>query len=86
MEEEELYVGRVVRYDDTEIIAEVISRSLLKYNKTELRQLTKQEKLKLLPYVIRKTGASTKRLARILRLTIEEIDSVLGTDSTLPNQ
>ncbi len=86
VEEEELYVGKTVRYDDTELIAEVISRSLLKYNKTELRLLTKQEKLMLIPYVIKKTGASTKRLARILRLTAEEIDSVLGTTSTVTNQ
>lgn len=78
--EEELYVDHTVKYDDTELIAEVMALSVRRFNKTEFRQLTKDEKFKLIPAIVKKTGVTPKRLARILRVSPAEIISLLGYD------
>lgn len=78
--EEEIYAGHRVRYDDTELIAEVMALSVKKFGKTEFRMLTKNEKYSIIPAIIRKTQVQPRRLARILRISPEEITRLLGCD------
>ena len=78
--EEEIYADHRVKYDDTELIAEVMALSVKKFGKTEFRMLTKREKYSIIPAIIRKTGAQPRRLARILRISPEEISHLLGCD------
>lgn len=80
--EEELYVDHCVKYDDTELIAEVMALSVRKFNKTEFRQLRKAEKYALIPTIVRKTGVTPKRLARILRVSPDEVFALLGSDGS----
>lgn len=77
-EEEQKYVDHNVRYDDTELIAEIIAVSGKRFGKTEFRQLTKEEKYSIIPALVRKTGATNKRIARLMRVSVEEIDRLLG--------
>lgn len=76
--EESKYVEHVINYDDTELIAEVITRARDKYRKDSLRLLTKQEKFSIARYVMKKTGAGSRRLARILRLKPAELSAIIG--------
>ena len=76
--EEQLYVNHLARYSDTDILAEIISLSTKKYGKSEFRTLTKSEKLSIVPLLIRKTSATPKRLARLMRLQPAEITAILG--------
>lgn len=76
--EEELYADHCAKYDDTELIAEVMSLSVKKFGKTEFRMLTKNEKYSIIPAIIRKTRVQPRRLARILRVRPEEISRLLG--------
>lgn len=78
--EEELYADHCAKYDDTELIAEVMALSVRKFGKTEFRMLTKNEKYSIIPAIIRKTRVQPRRLARILRVRPEEISRLLGCD------
>ena len=78
--EEEIYADHCAKYDDTELIAEVMSLSVKKFGKTEFRTLTKNEKYSIIPAIIRKTRVQPRRLARILRVQPEEISRLLGRD------
>lgn len=78
--EEELYADHRAKYDDTELIAEVMALSVRKFGKTEFRMLTKNEKYSIIPAIIRKTQVQPRRLARILRISPEEISRLLGLE------
>lgn len=77
-EQEDIYVDHSAKYDDTELMAEIITLSIRKYGKPVFHQLTKTEKHALVPTLIRKTGATPKRIARLLRIPVEEVFSLLG--------
>lgn len=78
--EEELYADHRAKYDDTELIAEVMALSVRRFGKTEFRMLTKNEKYSIIPAIIRKTQVQPRRLARILRISPEEISRLLGRE------
>lgn len=79
LEEEEKYVGRNIRYSDTELFAEAMDLSEKIFGKN-LNNLTHAEKKSLLVPLARKTKVGPKRLARILRLNQAEISSLFGID------
>jgi len=76
--EEETYVKSSFKYSDTEVIAEALTIAKNKFGKNSIQMLTKEEKHKLLPTLRKKTYASPKKLARILRLEITEVNQMLG--------
>ncbi len=76
--EEEKYIGNSFAYSYTEIIAEVISCAQKFFGKTSIALLTKEEKRKVIVTVRKKTRATPKVLARILRLDIREVYYALG--------
>lgn len=76
--EEERYVHRTVKFNDNELFAEALSLTEKLFHKTDLRVLTKSDKKKVLLILMKKTGASPKRISRVLRLDPKEVDSLLG--------
>lgn len=71
--EEERYVTGNFHYSDTELMAECLNSARNLYEKDSLQLLTKPEKIKVIRLVQRKTKASDKQLARLLRLSRAEI-------------
>lgn len=76
--EEGKYVCHTVRYDDTELFAELVEMASRRYRKTDIRQLTKKEKISLAIPLQKKTGVTLKRIARILRLNPIEVAAMTG--------
>ena len=79
VDEEQKYTSHICRYNDMELYAEISGMAVKRYGKENFLLLTKSEKLSLIPAIERKTHATVKRLARMLRLTPQEIGALLGT-------
>lgn len=78
VDEELIYAPRVCHYNDIELFGEIAQISQKRYGKMAFHTLTKSEKLSLIPAIGRKTGVTPKRLARVLRLDIREVECILG--------
>ena len=74
--EEERYVGRIVRYNDNELFAEAMDFAEKRYGKKQLADLRREEKLKMILPLRKKTGASAKRIGRILRISPEQLSII----------
>lgn len=79
IEEEMKYAPQTCRFNDMELIAEALELAQKRYGKIRLQFLTHEQKLSMIPTICRKTRASGKRMARILRLPPEEVETLLGT-------
>lgn len=66
--EELEYVRQTVRFDDNELYAEAAALSARMFRETTPALLTRENKLKLMTRLLKKTGVSPGRCARILRL------------------
>lgn len=71
--EEERYVGHTVRYNDNELFAEAMDLAGKRYGKSQLSELRREEKLKMVLPLKKRTGANVKRIGRILRLPLDQI-------------
>lgn len=78
VEQESIYVYHQVKFDDNELYAEAVGISKLKFGKTTLTLLTKAEKISMLKVLRKKTGASPRRLARVLRLEPKFVLALFG--------
>lgn len=76
--EEAKYVIRRNKYSDTEVMAECFELSKAILKKESIQWLTRDEKYRLVPHIRKRTGASPKQIARILRLKSEEVSTLLG--------
>lgn len=76
--EEAAYVAHSHSYSDTEVIAECLNISRKLFAKETLHLLTKDEKHRLLINLRKKMRVTPRRIARILRLRLEEVESILG--------
>lgn len=77
-EEETRYVNPVVRYNDNEVYAESVELARTKFGKASPKELTKSQKLVILKKLQAVTGASNKRLARVLKLDVREVNAIVG--------
>ena len=75
--EESKYVPHVLRFSDSELYAELKALSSAMFN-VDTPLLTKQQKIKLLPIIYKRTKVTYRRLARVLRLPSKEVASILG--------
>lgn len=75
--EESKYVSHVVKFSDNELFAEAKALSSSMFN-ADIYLLTKQQKMKLLQILYKKTRVTHSRLARILRLSAKEVADYLG--------
>ena len=80
VKEEEKYVTRRIKYDDNELLAEAIDMTSKRFNVTELLRMTKEQKFHILVPLLKKTKASPKRIARVLRMNPGEVYKVIGID------
>lgn len=78
VEQESIYVCRRVKYDDNELYAEAAAISKSRFGKTDLALMTKAEKILMLKSLRMKTGASPRRLARVLRLDPKFVMALFG--------
>lgn len=78
IKEEERYVRAVLNYSDTEILAEILSYASKHFKKNSIQDLTKDEKLKILMPILKKTRANAKRISRLLRLEVTQTASLLN--------
>lgn len=78
VEQESIYVSHEVKYDDNELYAEAAAISKMRFGKTSLTLLTKAEKISMLRSLRKKTGASPRRLARVLRLDPKFVLALFG--------
>lgn len=77
IKEERLYMMNIVRYNDNELFAEVVLFVRKKYGTGDIQSLTHDQKLSLLLPIWRKTKVSPTRIARVLRLSTEEVGMFL---------
>lgn len=78
VEQESIYVCHKVKYDDNELYAEAAAISKSRFGKTSLTLLTKAEKISMLKSLRKKTGATPRRLARVLRLDPKFVLALFG--------
>lgn len=78
LKEESLYVSHVISYNDNELLSEAQHLSSKYFGTEVISSLKKMEKVRLAQYVMKKTRVSAKRVARVLRLDREELESLLG--------
>lgn len=76
--EEEKFIPHNYSFSETEVIAEFLNGARKLYGKESLHLLTKPEKYRLLIAVRKKMKVTPRRIARILRLKVEEVEAVLG--------
>lgn len=76
--EEAKYVAHSHSYSDTEVIAECLNIARRLFDKETLHMLTKEEKHRLLVTLRKKIRVTPRRIARILRLKLEEVESIIG--------
>lgn len=75
--EEEKYVERTVHHTDNELFAEAMKMAGEKFGRNQLHLLTRDEKIRLIQTLNRKTKASEKRIGRILRLSPTDITHII---------
>lgn len=77
-DEEMKYAPQTCRFSDMDIVAEVLEIAANRFGKTKLHSLTHDQKISMIPAIHRKTHATNKRIARILRLPSKLVDRLLG--------
>lgn len=80
VKEEERYVHHTVKYNDNELLAEALNITKQKFGKPDLVLLTKHEKTSVLQILHKKTGATPRRMARVLRLDPKFVLVLFGRD------
>lgn len=76
--EEAKYVAGNIHYNDLEILAETIDYSDSRFGVKNVAQLTKNQKYAVVSYLRKRCHASNKRLARVLRIDVHELDRLTG--------
>lgn len=79
VDEELKYSPGVCRYSDVEIFSEISEISGKRFGEPKFLLLSKSQKLSLIPAIERRTNATPKRLARMLRLDPNEVSGILGS-------
>ncbi|MCQ2186466.1 MAG: transposase [Bacteroidales bacterium] len=76
--EEAKYVAGNIRYNDLEILAETIDYSDSRFGVKNVNLLTKNQKYAVVSYLRKRCHASNKRLSRILKIDMRELDRLTG--------
>lgn len=77
-DEEMKYAPQSFRFSDMDIVAEVLEIAADRFGKAKLPLLTHDQKISMIPAIQRRTHATNKRIARILRLPSKLVDRLLG--------
>lgn len=77
-DEEMKYVPQTCRFSDMDILAEVLEIAENRFGKAKLQLLTRDQKISMIPAIHRKTRATNRRIARVLRLPSKVVDRLFG--------